>query len=721
MTQIITQIYLLIALLFLIPICAISQDIAAVNCNNYYQEIKSDIHLPENAEKNVIKLFQSQNNVIAVTVNAIYRYTDKKWTGKAGTTIFKTAILDNKEEIWLATDKFIQNEKGSEKFYLPKWAKNDTILCMFWEDEILHAGTTSGMLSLINDKWQKVPATNGKRINSIASDKNGNLWVVSNKGLLKRTPKEWQNLDEMLMATDTKGMYFNLHIPKSTNDLVFSAPLSVGCIAENGDHWMWSGNDGLPYGPVTTIKSFNNTFWFGTNKGVAKKDDQWRYYHGKRWLSNNKINDILPIDEYTTWIATPAGINQIKLVEMSLEEKSDYIVEIIENRHNRRGIINVSHLEIPGDLSTSKTVNQDNDGLWTSTYLASESFRFAVTKSEQAKANAIRTFEAIEWLEEVTGISGLPARSYAKTTDNVQQSRSPHPKIWRPSPHKEWQWLDDCSSDEIVGHMFAISIFYDLVADNKQKKRIQAQVTRIMNHIIDNDFHLIDYDGLPTRWGVWHPDSINHSKNWAYEKGLYSLELLTHLKTAVYITGNEKFEKTYRYLIENHNYAENTVQAKIHGPFEKSYAEDILTFFPYYCLSRYATNDPYWPLYKKSIERTWSVIQNDRMPAWNIITSIALKKDCNLKAAKEELQVFPIDLIDWQMTNSHRWDLKADEIGGRGGAHQATRRIPTPESQIWRWNTNPYLFDTGRGGKREVSGTYFLLPYWMARYYKLFE
>ena len=398
-----------------------------------------------------------------------------------------------------------------------------------------------------------------------------------------------------------------------------------------------------------------------------------------------------------------------------------WIVEIIEARHNRRGMINASHLEIPGDLSTSTTVNQDNDGLWTSTYLASESFRYAVTKSEKAKANATRTFEAIEWLEEVTGISGLPARSFAKISDNVEQSRSPHAKIWRPSPHKDWQWLDDCSSDEIVGHMFAISVFYDLVADNKQKKRIEAQVTRIMNHIIDNDFHIIDFDGKPTRWGVYHPDSLNHSKNWAYEKGLYSLELMSHFKTAVYITGNEKFEKTYLYLAEKHNYAKNTVQAKIHGPFEKSYAEDILTIFPYYCLSKYAKEDQYWPLYKQSIERTWSVVEHDRMPAWNIITSIVLNKDCNLETAKEELELFPMDLIDWRMTNSHRWDLTENMIGGRGGAPQATQRIPTPESQIWRWNTNPHLFDTGSGGKREVSGTYFLLPYWMARYHNLFN
>ena len=77
-------------------------------------------------------------------------------------------------------------------------------------------------------------------------------------------------------------------------------------------------------------------------------------------------------------------------------------------------------------------------------------------------------------------------------------------------------------------------------------------------------------------------------------------------------------------------------------------------------------------------------------------------------------------MIDWKMTNSHRWDLIEDKLVDRGGNLQATRPIPTPESRIFRWNTNPYAFDAGASGKREVSGTYFLLPYWMARYHRLF-
>ncbi len=60
------------------------------------------------------------------------------------------------------------------------------------------------------------------------------------------------------------------------------------------------------------------------------------------------------IDEYTVWIATPNGISQIQQVEMTLEEKAAQFEKVIDARHNRRGLVNVSHLTVPGDISSSK-------------------------------------------------------------------------------------------------------------------------------------------------------------------------------------------------------------------------------------------------------------------------------------------------------------------------------------------------------------------------------
>ncbi|MBV5315996.1 MAG: hypothetical protein JZU47_22040 [Prolixibacteraceae bacterium] len=695
-----------------------AQLIPTIQSGPYFQEIKTEISLPTQAGKNVIKLFKTQNTLIAVTSNGVFKYNEGKWSGKAFGSDWQTATFDSKGEIWLASAQFIQKNGDAKQINLPDFAQKDTIICLMWEnDKTLQVGTTIGLLTY-DGEWKVVSFAKGKRVNSLTKDQKGELWIATADGLLRRGSGKWVNLDDNLMAYGLKRHYFALE--SHQDKVLFSGLFAVGCIAEDGNNWLLTGADGLPYGPATSICISGENMWLGTARGAIKKDQNWHYYNGKRWLPSNKVKDILPVDEHTTWIATSDGISQIQEVEMTLEQKAVAFEERIKLRHDRHGLVSPSKLKNPGDLSTSRTVNNDNDGLWTSIYLAAECYRYAVTKDPEARNSAMKTYEAMERLETVTGISGLAARSFAAATDSVTQSRSPHSKKWHPSPDGKWQWLDDVSSDETVGHLFSVSLFYDLVADNEMKIRVKGLVERIMNHIIDNNFQIIDLDGKPTKWAIWNPDSLNHNDNWAYERGLNSLQILSFLKTAVYITGNPKFEKAYRTLIEKHGYAENALQAKKYAPFENSHSDDLLAYLPYYCLIRYAKTDQFFPVYTKSLQRSWDVAQQDRIPLWNIIASAGLKKDCDLRYALEELQLIPMDMISWKMENSHRWDLPQNPLLGRFRGIQSVKPIPTPEGGISKWNTNPHQYDTGDNGSTEDDGAYFLLPYWMGRYHGYF-
>ncbi len=695
-----------------------SVTIAQIPDSPYLQTIKTDISLPPEAGKNVRRLFRTAGKITAVSAEGAFQFYNGKWRRVNSGSGWITAAPDRQGNIWLAAPASIENESGTQKMDLPESAQTDSILCLHWEDNsTLYVGTTKKFLTW-NGNWTIHPEIRA-RVNAIEKDAGGNLWVATTDGLWRRSQGEWINLDETLMAVGNERTYFSLATQKNSEDVLFSSPWSVGCIAADENHWAVRGADGLPFGPVKIIRPAENRLWLGTDKGVILKDSDWHYFNGRRWLPDNRVNDILPIDANTVWIATPAGISQLQQVAMTLEQKADTFEKVIENRHNRRGLINHSFLKIPGDLSTSYSENEDNDGLWTACFLAAECFRYGANQSTDAKAKAVRTFEALERLETVTGISGYPARSYALATDRVKQSRSPHPKRWHFSDDGKWQWLDDTSSDEIVGHIFSIALFHDLVADEAQKKRSAQLIARILNHIIDHDFKLIDYDGQPTRWGIWNPDSLNHSKNWMYERGLNSLQILSHLKTGWHLTGNPKFENAHSELIEKHGYGQNAVQAKIFGPFETSHSDDILNFFPYYNLFRYAVDDRYFPLYVQSLERSWKAVQANRMPVWNVMASALLKKDCDLRVAVEELKQYPIDLVNWTMENNHRWDLHHDQLVDRFGNPQAVRPIPSSESGVSRWNTNPKQLTAGNGGKTEESGTYFLFAYWMARYYGL--
>jgi len=226
---------------------------AQENTGKYFQEIRTDISLPYEAGNNVIKLFSVNKIPIAITSNGVYKFSNGKWRSNSFTSKISCATIDSKDVVWLATANAIQNEEGSTKYSLPELSKNDTVLCLFWENEnTLHVGTSNGLF-LFNGNWMEVPAAKGKRINSIVLDEKQNLWLATNDGLIKRTGEEWINLDDVLMANGLKRVYYSLCKAQNEKDLLFGGLLTVGCIAENGRHWMWSGADGLPYGPINSI------------------------------------------------------------------------------------------------------------------------------------------------------------------------------------------------------------------------------------------------------------------------------------------------------------------------------------------------------------------------------------------------------------------------------------------------------------------------------------
>ena len=683
----------------------------------YLQERMVPIHLPVAGTTEIVKMVRQGEVVTAISANRIFRLENGKWNTEQIPGDWQTGVVDPEGKLWLGGIGRMVRVTDKREISLPLEASVDTITTLIWEDsKIILAGTNKGAWRW-NGGWQKVQAMKSFAVHQIIRSVTGDFWAATDGGLFHEICGSWVNLSYAIMSPGLGLNYYSLASGIASGDIYFGCQPALGLISGKGDHRLYSGDNGLPFGPVTAITLSGEDVWLGTPEGaICKSGDSWHYFAGRRWLDDNHVTDLLVLDSHRIWVATTSGINQLERMPMSLAQKAAYFESRLNERHLHHNFASELRFSHPNDTISYTHSSNDNDGLWSSIYLAAESFRYAVTGEKEAYGNAVRTYLAMEKLGTVNPIPGFVARSYVSSDEPTGEGGE-----WHLSADGKWKWKGDTSSDEIVGHMFAYPIFYDLVAKGEMKDRVKNLVDRLMTHIVDHNFQLVDLDGLATRWAVWTPDSLNHSKTWMYEKGINSLQILAFLKSAAHVTQNPKYEKAYNFLVSEHHYLDNMLVQKMYGPYEINYSDDELSFLPYYTLLRYGKECKDSAIYKKSLSRSWQAEKSDRIPIWNYIASIGLGKNCGLTVALWEMQQIPLDLRSWRMTNSHRWDIRKSAISDRFFKPQAVEPISPAERAISKWNNNPYQLDGGGDGLSEDDGAFFLLPYWMARYHQLLE
>ena len=687
------------------------------NYNIFLQETMVRIQLPDGGMPKIVKLVRVGETIAAVSTDRVYYFRKGRWSMEKVPGEWHTACKDPSGMLLLGGIGAICRPLENRLDKLPLEAEKDTVQSLLWTDtKTLLVGTNHGVWQR-TETWLKLQEFKNNSVRQLISGSGGELWAATNGGLFRKLAGKWVNLSYAVMSPGLGMNYYSLSQGVNAEEIWFGCQPAVGLISDRGDHQLYSGDNGLPLGPVTTIAASGADLWLGTPSGaICKSGDSWRYYAGKRWLDNNVVNDILPMEANRVWVATASGINELRKVPMTLEQKAAYFEKRLNERHLHYGFASECRFNNATDTTTFSHSTNDNDGLWTSIYLAAESFRYAVTGEKDAYDNAIRTFLAMEKLNTVNPIPGFVARSYVSINESTGEGGE-----WHVSADGQWKWKGDTSSDEIVGHMFAYPIFFDLVAKGEMKDRVRGLVDRIMTHIVDHHVEMVDLDGLATRWAVWNPDSLNHSQRWMYEKGINSLQILAFLKSASHVTGNPKYETAYTYLAKEHHYLENMLVQKMYGPYEVNHSDDELSFLPYYTLLRYGKDSPDMSIYMKSLNRSWKAEEGDQIPIWNYIASIGLDNDCGLKVAEQEMQQIPLDIRSWRMQNSQRWDIRRSAINDRFLKPQATKPIPTPERAITKWNSNTYQMDGGGDGLSEDDGAFYLLPYWMARYHQIIK
>lgn len=488
----------------------------------------------------------------------------------------------------------------------------------------------------------------------------------------------------------------------------------------------------IPFKEVTVaVRLTDGTVWAGSPRGLMRrgpKEPRWKLFHSRRWLSEDSVADLLVVSSHSCYVKNKSGsVDWIRQKPMTLTQKIAGIHSHLQQRTVRLGLIAEIELDGPGNLKKNwKQPDSDNNGLWTAMYIAAEAFRFSVTSDASAKQNAYRSLKALMNLEAITGLPGYVARSIAPLKIPVSELHDQ--ERWRVTKDGKMRWKSDTSSDEVDGHYFAYAVYFDVCANAKEKEEIRAVVRRITDHIIANDYQYIDPDGKRTTWGVWSPKELNDNPKWAPERGLNSLEILSHLKVAHHITGDPKYEAAYNELIEKHHYAENTLEQKrVHESGYTNHSDDELAFLAYYPLLMYERDAKLRDIYLKSIQRTWEFERPEKSPFFNFIYAAALQaekrsdaairpseagvdpKAYDLDACIEWLRDVPADMVSWSVDNNGRNDIIAGQV------------FPPSERRLMKWNGNPYKLDGGDGGNLADDGTFILLPYWMGRWHRLID
>ena len=78
-----------------------------------------------------------------------------------------------------------------------------------------------------------------------------------------------------------------------------------------------------------------------------------------------------------------------------------------------------------------------------------------------------------------------------------------------------------------------------------------------MDHIIRNDWYLVDWNGKPTAWGRWNPEYVNSFAINVGDRRLNSTLILAFLQTAYHYTGDELYKEKAYELINKYGYDEN--------------------------------------------------------------------------------------------------------------------------------------------------------------------
>lgn len=617
--------------------------------------------------------------------------TDSVYTVQDFAVVKKQLLADNvididsddNGDIWLATVSTCYKLSDGEFIRFQSFDFESTVCMTAFGNREVFAACPKALLVLHGKRprWSTLMPSMCKApdgIRTLTGDSLGNVWVGTDKGVYLYDGKsEWLTPDD-----------FDFFPKCAVNRIVF-------------------GTD--------------DTFYIATEIGVYVINGWKTRFLGKgRYLPSERAVDIaVKSDNKEYWIATDNGLSRIVLKEMSLSEKAEYYDNKMKyfTRENYHAGAYMSDISVPLEEATNEI--SDNDGLWSALYLGALCFKYKVTGDEAARIQAGKTMKALLKLQNITGISGFPARSYRRPGEH--RFGDGHHEWHRVTDEiGELEWKGETSSDELVGHYFAAAYYSDMLATDEEKKEIAESIKRVTDHLIDNGYTLCDVDGLPTTWAHFGPDELNNEEMWCWEKGINSLELVAFMRITEHLTGEAKYADIADELIKKHHYGMNLLMYKRYDSWA-NHIDDLLGILSVLPLLEYEKNPDMRRYLLLALRRHYNYEKIEHYPLFAFTLSLYTGGHTNIEECIETLEDYSLDLLDYKTDHTVRPDVEINYGPEEyGDGPQARWAFPADERVLGCLSYEAFCMKGGYD-TRYVEPSEWLLNYWMGRYYGFIE
>ncbi|HWQ52180.1 MAG TPA: hypothetical protein VN442_00760 [Bryobacteraceae bacterium] len=335
-----------------------------------------------------------------------------------------------------------------------------------------------------------------------------------------------------------------------------------------------------------------------------------------------------------------------------------------------------------------------DSAIWTGHYLAAEAFRYKVTRSADALANARKAVAGIKSLLDVTGNNVLARCLIPDASPYVAAIHSEEAPngVYRSGPGNTW--IGGTSRDQYSGVMFGLGVAFEMFDDPELKSTIAATVTRIVDFLRGNDWLVRMPDGTISTTFLHRPD-----------------QQLAFLQLAREVNPN-RFSTAYdisRVLLSSATIAPISLEVLDDDSYYK-FNIDSINLYTLIHLER----SSFGVIYRKA----YDILRNHTDDHGNAFFNMI---DRALNGTNPTRDAETKTLLEQWLLRSRR-DVPVD-LRGQVAACEAVDRAcqPIPVAQRittdYLWQRSPFQMVSGGEGLIETAGIDYILPYWMARYY----